>query len=141
MAYDKERVRKLVRMLSSNQAGEVFAAAQMLLKHAKTESHDMDQMMAAVYGAKETPSRLNFAYADTSSAARQGWGAPNAWPGARQSTETKLARFKRAFRDADYDLTAWEQDFVASMLHKSDYASLTPNQENVIDKMLSKYDL
>ena len=55
MGYDKDKIRKIARMLESEHAGEVASAAGMLLRMAKAEGHNLDEMLAAVYGGLRPP--------------------------------------------------------------------------------------
>jgi hypothetical protein len=48
--YNEKLVRKIVRLLESDQDGEVAAAARKLCSIAKEQGHNMDEMLAHIYG-------------------------------------------------------------------------------------------
>ena len=49
--YNKELARKIIRLLESEHDGEVAAAARKLTGMAQGQGHNLDEMLAAIYGS------------------------------------------------------------------------------------------
>jgi hypothetical protein len=81
MAIDNDRVKKILRLLESDQMGERATAAAMLTRMAQAEKLNLDELMAKVYGG-------------SASSSQQGspWGS---WGGGQREREEAARRQNR----------------------------------------------
>lgn len=156
MSYDVDKVKKIVRLLESDQDGEVASAARMLVRMAKKESHNLDEMMAAAYGRGAGVS--SGGSKDYSRGYRAGLDAqskivselkaeidclkatkPEARPAA--SSDSKFERLRSITNDQNLidQLTEWEAEFVDDMVRRGPYYHWSERQESVVDRILAKF--
>ena len=124
--YNKELARKIIRLLESEHDGEVAAAARKLTGMARGQGHNLDEMLAAIYGSaapKAAPSPV--------------WETPpKQHP---RHGDEKLQELREAYdKYGAVPLTAWETTFVEDILDRWRDV-LSDKQADVIDKILAKY--
>jgi hypothetical protein len=166
--YNKELARKIVRLLESDHAGEVTAAVRKLAGMARGQGHNLDEMLAAIYGSPAPK-------ASSGSSPFTAWDAAETLRKARAKAATDA--FRQAYPDtsgfwdgADYaadfakpkasphrfktgrlidlqsmvveygtdPLSPWETEFVNDILDRQSDV-LSDKQAEVIDKILAKY--
>ena len=156
--YNKELARKIIRLLESDHDGEAAAAARKLTEMAKKQSHNLDEMLAAIYGsaapkassgsspvtaweAAETFRKAKAKAAADTAADMFNWGATRrAKPKAPHcGDDEKLQELREAFDEwGPLPLTAWERIFVDGIIDRGSDV-LSDKQTEVIDKILAKY--
>ena len=107
-AYRTELIRKIVRLLESDQQGEVASAAGKLVNMAKEQGHNLDEMLSAVYGAGAGSAKP---YQRKSPAGD--WDAAQTAAREKQKQERYGYRDHHKFDDAGFGFWRTDDDFVA----------------------------
>lgn len=139
--YNKELARKIIRLLESEHDGEVAAAARKLTGMARRQGHNLDEMLAAIYGSAAPK-------ASSGSSPFTAWGAadyakptPETPPKQRRRyTDGKLQELHEGYNEyGEVPLTAWESEFARDILDRGMDHDPSDKQAAVIDKILAKY--
>ena len=111
MSIEKERLTKLLEMLSSDQQGERANAAAMISGHAKRAQQTVTGYIVATLGATKAP---------------------------RPAQNWYLDRLSNAIEENDDScLNAWEADFVQDILVRAP-SPLSPRQREIVERITLK---
>ncbi len=123
----RPRVAQLVRLLGSDQDGEVVAAARAISRTLDGAGIDLSVLAAAI---ADPPEPIVI---------RQARTAPSATRRATPSRQGQAERLTRAAADPHSPLTRWERDFIASVVPalRGD-GPLTTKQVTMVNRVLSK---
>jgi hypothetical protein len=116
--YRTELIRKIVRLLESDQQGEVASAAGKLVRMAKEQGHNLDEMLSAVYGAgagsakpyqRKSPAGDWDCYGGGSATPHKKSSRTSSWDDAMRHAYAQTA----AAHEAAEEARAAKEDFVA----------------------------